>query len=319
MCGIAGFVNGGGRPAERAVVERMTATISHRGPDGDGHHVEGPVALGHRRLSIIDLAGGAQPMANEDASVWVTYNGELYNELGLRSELQAKGHRYSTVSDTESLVHLYEEEGPDFVARLNGMFALGLWDARRSRLVLARDRMGQKPLFYCERPDGTLVFGSEPKALLAHPDVPRRLDPEGLARYLFYEYIPAPNSIWAGIKKLPPASLLVWEQGRIAVRSYWTPRWPSGRAGESSDPTAFDREADNYWTAFRSAVDSHRRADVPIGVFLSGGIDSSSVTAAVCELIPAREVRTFSIGFEDPSFDEHARPTRGGDPRDRAP
>src|SRR6516162_9383304 len=181
MCGIAGFVNREGQGADRAILERMTATLAHRGPDGDGFHVSGPVALGHRRLSIIDVAGGAQPLANEDGTVWVTYNGELYNELELRRELERKGHRYRTSSDTESLVHLYEEEGPDFVRRLNGMFALAIWDARRGRLILARDRMGQKPLFYGELPDGGLAFGSEPKAVLAHPQIGRGLDAGGLA------------------------------------------------------------------------------------------------------------------------------------------
>ena len=198
MCGIAGFVNREGQGADRAIVERMTATLAHRGPDGDGFHVSGPVALGHRRLSIIDVAGGAQPMSNEDGTVWVTYNGELYNELEIRPELEAKGHRYRTVSDTESLVHLYEEEGIDFVRRLNGMFALALWDEPRCRLVLARDRMGQKPLFYAPLPGGGLAFGSEPKAILRHPEVGRDLDQDSLARYLFYEYIPAPHSIWRG-------------------------------------------------------------------------------------------------------------------------
>jgi asparagine synthase (glutamine-hydrolysing) len=195
MCGIAGFVNRSGEPADRAILSKMIGAIVHRGPDGEGMHIDGPAALGHRRLSIIDLAGGAQPMSNEDGTVWVSYNGELYNELELRRELERRGHRYRTQSDTESLVHLYEEHGPEFVQRLNGMFALALWDSRRARLVLARDRMGQKPLYYMQTACGGLIFGSEPKALLQHPDVPRRLDLAGLARYLFYEYLPAPYSI----------------------------------------------------------------------------------------------------------------------------
>lgn len=313
MCGIAGFVNGDGQPADREILARMTATIAHRGPDGDGLFVDGPVALGHRRLSIIDLAGGAQPMSNEDGSVWITFNGEIYNEAGpggLREYLIARGHAYKTVSDTESIVHHYEEEGagndrtPGFAHLLNGMFALAVWDRNCARLVLARDRMGQKPLYYAETHGGGLVFGSEPKALLQHPDVPRRLDPHGLARYLFYEYVPAPHSIWAGIKKLPPAHVLVWENGKTAIHRYWTPAWPDGR-----DVNPFDATAEQYWRWFVKAVARHRRADVPLGVFLSGGIDSSCVAAAVCELGPANLVRTFSIGFEDPSFDEsaHAR------------
>lgn len=242
-------------------------------------------------------------MSNEDATVWVTYNGEIYNEPALRQELMRRGHRFQTQSDTECLVHLYEEHGPEFVRRLNGMFALGLWDRARGRLVLARDRMGQKPLFYAETRTGGLVFGSEPKALLEHPELDRRLDRAGLARYLFYEYIPAPHSIWSGLKKLPPAHTLVWEAGRIQVERYWQP------AGPSAETAPFDETAERFWADFRAAVGRHRRADVPLGVFLSGGIDSSSVAAALAELEPARGIRTFSIGFSDPSFDEseHAR------------
>ena len=209
MCGIAGFVNRPGQPADRAIVERMTATLAHRGPDGDGFYCEGPAALGHRRLSIIDVAGGAQPMSNEDGSIWITYNGELYNELELRKELEAKGHRYRTSCDTESLVHLYEEEGLEFARRLNGMFAAAIWDASRDRLVLVRDRMGQKPLFYGELPAGGMAFGSEPKAVLAHPDIGRTLDHASLVRYLFYEYVPAPYSIWRSMQKLPRGHVLV--------------------------------------------------------------------------------------------------------------
>lgn len=306
MCGIAGFVRNDGDAADRAVVERMTATLAHRGPDGEGFYVDGPVALGHRRLSIIDVAGGAQPLSNEDGTIWVTYNGELYNEPALRRELEGRGHRYRTSSDTESLVHLYEEEGADFVRRLNGMFALGLWDARRRRLVLARDRMGQKPLFYATLPGGGLAFGSEPKALREHPQVGRALDAGGLVRYLFYEYVPAPYSIWRSLRKLPRAHVLVWEAGAGASEPvrYWEP--PSTAASPAAD---FEETAKRFWTDFKGAVARHRRSDVPLGVFLSGGVDSSSVAAALCEVEPASSVRTFSIGFEDKSFDEsyHAR------------
>jgi len=305
MCGIAGFVNGGGRAADRAVVEAMTASLAHRGPDGDGVHVEGPAALGHRRLSIIDVEGGAQPLANEDDSVWIVYNGELYNEPDLRPALEAKGHRYRTRCDTETFVHLYEDEGDGFVRRLNGMFALAIWDGPRRRLVLARDRMGQKPLYYAELPGGGLAFGSEPKALLRHPDVPRDLDPDGLARYLFYEYVPAPYSIWRGVRKLPRGHVLTWEDGRVRVSRFFP------EAGDPRDPAPppFEAAAERFWGTFRDAVGRHRRSDVPLGVFLSGGVDSSSVAAALCEIEPAANVHTFSIGFEDPSFDEsgHAR------------
>ena len=282
----------------------MTATLAHRGPDGDGTYLDGPVALGHRRLSIIDVAGGAQPMSNEDGSIWVSYNGELYNEPALRKELEAKHHRYRTSCDTETLVHLYEEEGPEFVCRLNGMFALAIWDRRRTMLVLARDRMGQKPLYYGSLPGGGLAFGSEPKAILAHPEIGRALDRQSLARYLFYEYVPAPASIWQSLKKLACGHVLVWERGEFRVSRYGNPPVIG-----SSPPQDFGVTAERFWTKFRDSVARHRRSDVPIGVFLSGGVDSSSVAAALCEVEPARSVRTFSIGFEDPSFDEsgHAR------------
>ncbi len=300
MCGIAGFVNRAGQQADRAVLERMTAELVHRGPDGDGFYCVGPVALGHRRLSIIDVAGGAQPMANEDGTIWVTYNGELYNELEIRPELEARGHRYQTVSDTESLVHLYEENGVEFVRRLNGMFALAIWDKTRQRLLLARDRMGQKPLFYAELPGGGLAFGSEPKAVLRHPDLGRELDMDSLARYLFYEYIPAPHSIWHGLRKLPRGHVLVWEQGSIQVTRYWqSAAWAPADAGES-----LEQVSGRFWNSFVAAVDRHRRSDVPLGVFLSGGVDSSSVAAALCEIEPAQNVHTFSIGFKEPDFDE---------------
>ena len=257
MCGIVGFVNRPGQPADRAIVERMTATLAHRGPDGEGFYCEGPAALGHRRLSIIDVAGGSQPMSNEDDTVWITYNGELYNELELRKELLAKGHTYRTSCDTESLIHLYEEEGIDFARRLNGMFAAAIWDSRRRRLVLVRDRMGQKPLFYGELPDGGLAFGSEPKALLAHPAIGRTLDHASLVRYLFYEYVPAPHSIWQSIHKLPRGHVLCWEDGKLNVSSYWD--------AHRLNPLGlnFEAAAGRFWNQFRDAVSRHRRSDVP--------------------------------------------------------
>ena len=232
MCGIAGYVNRAGVVADRAIAERMTAgsrTVDPMAMDSTA----GPVALGHRRLSIIDVAGGAQPMANENGTIWVTYNGELYNELEIRPDLEARGHRYQTVSDTESLVHLYEEEGVDFVSRLNGMFALGLWDEPRQRLVLARDRMGQKPLFYAELPGGGLAFGSEPKAVLRHPEVGRELDLDSLARYLFYEYIPAPIRSGADCGNCPADMCWCMSKGRSGF--FATGRQPlSGRTISTS-------------------------------------------------------------------------------------
>ena len=304
MCGIAGFVNPDGIPADRAIVERMTATLRHRGPDGDGFFCRGSVALGHRRLSIIDIAGGAQPMANADASVWMSYNGEIYNDPGIRQRLEQAGVAYRSHCDTESVLHSFEHDGfHQFVRRLNGMFALAIWDEPRQRLVLTRDRMGQKPLYYAITDGGTLVFGSEVKAVLAHPEVGRRLDPAGLVRYLFYEYLPGEHSIWGGVRKLLPGHLLVWEGGRADIQRYWTPPAPD------PDPPPFDQAARDFWERFRAAVGRHCRSDVPLGVFLSGGVDSSAVAAAVREWAPDRSIRTFSIGFDDPSFDEspHAR------------
>jgi asparagine synthase (glutamine-hydrolysing) len=303
VCGIVGFVNPAGRAADRGVIEAMTATVAHRGPDGTGVYCAGSAALGHRRLSIIDPSGGAQPMSNEDDSIWITYNGELYNELELRAELVARNHRYRTASDTESVVHLYEEDGADFLKRLNGMFALAIWDSRKNRLILARDLMGQKPLYHAALPGGGIAFGSEPKALLAHPQVGRELDRESLARYLFYEYMPAPYSIWRSMRKLPHGCALFWEAGEVRI-------WKYAECGTSSPaPLDFTGAAARFWDELRASVARHRRSDVPIGVFLSGGVDSSSVAAALCEVEPAASVRTFSIGFEDPSFDEsrHAR------------
>lgn len=298
MCGIAGFVQPEGL-ADRRTLERMTRTLTHRGPDGEGFLIDGSTALGHRRLSIIDVAGGAQPLCNEDRTIWVTYNGEIYNEFDLRNQMLNLGHVYKTRCDTESIVHLYEEYDLDFLSRLNGMFALAIWDSKRRRLVLARDRMGQKPLFYAEPAAGTLVFGSEPKAVLEHPRIVKGVDPDSLARYLFYEYVPAPHSIWAGLKKLPAAHFLTFEEGRSELGRYWSPTVPSSR-----DAPAFAEAAERFWSEFRASVARHRRSDVELGVFLSGGIDSSSVAAALREVEPSKPIHTFSMGFDDPSFDE---------------
>ena len=303
MCGIAGYVNADGRPADLGIVERMAAAIAHRGPDGDGFRIDGPVALGHRRLAIIDVAGGAQPMANEDESVWITYNGELYNDPQIKAACIARGHRYRTACDTESIVHLYEDEPEAFATRLNGMFALAIWDGPRRRLTLARDRMGQKPLLWAELPGGGIAFGSEAKALLAHPEIARTLDMSGLARYLFYEYLPSPGSIWRGIRKLPAGHTLTWEGGRTRIERYDHP------ATQIASPPPFEAAAETFWGDLRASVARHMRSDVPLGVFLSGGVDSSSVAAALCEVVPPSTIRTYSIGFDDPSFDEssHAR------------
>lgn len=283
----------------------MAHVLAHRGPDGEGVFSEGPCALGHRRLAIIDIVGGAQPLCNEDGSIWITYNGELYNEPALRSCTLQNGHQYRTRSDTETIVHLYEDLGVDFAAQLNGQFALAIWDATRGRLILSRDRLGQKPLYFIELARGGLAFASEPKGLLEHPAIERSLDRDSLCRYLFYEYLPGPDTIWRGIRKLPPAHTLVWEAGRYTIQRYWS----AGIPASHSRGVSFDTACAEFWSLLRASVVRHTRADVPVGVFLSGGIDSSSVAAALCESQSAASVQTFSIGFDDPSFDEspHAR------------
>ena len=260
--------------------------------------------LGHRRLSIIDVAGGAQPMSNEDGSVWVTYNGELYNEPGLRKELEARHHRYRTTCDTESLVHLYEEEGPEFVRRLNGMFALAIWDRRRETLVLLATAWGRNrsTMRRC------LAVGWR---LARSPRRCSRIRRSagssiviGWPATFFMNTFPPPVRSGVRFASCPAAHLLTWTSGGFRVSRYWDPP-----VSGSSPTRDFGGTAERFWTEFRESVARHRRSDVPIGVFFSGGVDSSSVAAALCEVEPARNVRTFSIGFEDPSFDEsgHAR------------
>ena len=303
MCGIAGIVSLD-RPVDAAILTRMTNALVHRGPDDEGAWITPPtggapaVGLGFRRLSIIDLAGGHQPMSNEDGTLWVIFNGEIYNFKELRSDLEVRGHRFRTRSDTEVLVHLYQEYGSACVERLNGMFAFAIWDVLRQRLFVGRDRMGKKPLYYVDT-GKTFLFASELKALMQHPECPRGLNPAALRRYLAYEYVPAPHCILAGVRKLPAAHVLTWEQGRIQVSRYWDLQFPEHR---SRRPVA--EYAEELRTRLGAAVERRLVSDVPLGVFLSGGIDSSSVVALMAERVDPAEIRTFSIGFEDPSFDE---------------
>lgn len=279
----------------------MLDTIVHRGPDDEGSIVLDGVALGMRRLSIIDLEGGHQPIHNEDESAWIVFNGEIYNYRELRRELRSLGHETYTESDTEVALHAWEEWGDDFVLRLNGMFGLAIWDRRRQRLLLARDRVGIKPLHWVETPEG-LLFASEIKALLAHPSVPRRVDPDALREYLSLEYVPTPLSMLEGVHKLPPGHTLSWSRGAgTALRSYWEPDLVAGE--RASEPRDLDACAADLLGALREAVRKELVADVPIGVFLSGGIDSSAVAAMMSQLTPGN-VNSFSIGFSDRSFDE---------------
>jgi asparagine synthase (glutamine-hydrolysing) len=306
MCGICGVV--GHEPIDREALARMTDALRHRGPDDEGFFVdERPdgvaVGLGFRRLSIIDLVSGNQPIGNEDGSIHVVFNGEIYNYRELRSELEARGHRFSTNSDTEVIVHLYEERGPHCVERLNGMFAIALWDSPRSELLLARDRFGKKPLYYSEV-GNTLLFGSELKSLLEHPRCPRELDLEALSRYLALEYVPTPYSIYEGVRKLPGGHVLRWRDGRTSIEQYWDLHL------EADDPVRPDEEyVAEFEAFFREAVRRRLISDVPLGAFLSGGIDSSSVVAMMVDARPPESVKTFSIGFGERSFDEseHAR------------
>src|SRR6185437_11492276 len=255
-------------------------------------------ALGFRRLSIIDLAGGHQPLSNEDGTVWTVFNGEIYNFPALRRRLEARGHTLRSAGDTEVLVHLYEDEGTAMFGLLRGMFALAIWDAPRRRLILGRDRLGQKPLVY--RHDGTrLLFASELKALLALPErtFPRQVDPLALDRYLTFGYIPHPLTILAGTYKLPPAHFAVWHEGALALERYWEPDWSLERVRPPADDAAELR------ATLADAVREQMIADVPLGAFLSGGIDSTIIVGLMQEA-SSRPVKTFSIGFDDPAFDE---------------
>ncbi|MFH1268300.1 MAG: asparagine synthase (glutamine-hydrolyzing), partial [Planctomycetota bacterium] len=308
MCGITGAVwTAPEKAIDQDALRRMVEVLRHRGPDDEGFYasefqvrpgyglVPG-VALGHRRLSIIDLAGGAQPMSNEDGSVWVVFNGEIYNYRDRRRRLEGTGHRFRTQSDTETIVHLYEDEGPGFLAHLNGMFALAIWDANRQQLLLARDRLGQKPLVYRLEPQ-RLLFASELKSLLEVADVPRRLDPQALDAYLTYQYVPHPQTIFEGTAKLPPGHYGVWREGRFDVKPYWQPDFNVEE----------DRPAGEYAEQLRelltSAVELRLQSEVPLGAFLSGGIDSTIIVGLMRKLARG-PVRTFSIGFPVKEYDE---------------
>jgi asparagine synthase (glutamine-hydrolysing) len=298
MCGICGIYGETGLPEDaRALTRAMCDVIVHRGPDEDGYYADGPVSLGMRRLSIIDLTTGRQPIHNEDKTVWVVYNGEIFNFPELKPELLARGHKFYTNADTEVIVHLYEELGEEFATKLNGMFAIALWDTKARKLVLARDRLGIKPLHYAWQ-DGRFYFGSEIKSLLK-AGVSREIDLESLSRYFTYEYVPTPESIFAKIKKIPPAHLMVVRDGKSEVRRYWDVHFAE---------TAPERRSEESWAEeiaarLRESVRMRLLSDVPLGVFLSGGIDSSAVTAFMSETAGGR-VKTFSIGFKEKTFDE---------------
>ncbi|HSK11073.1 MAG TPA: asparagine synthase (glutamine-hydrolyzing) [Vicinamibacterales bacterium] len=297
MCGIAGFVGTEASPEEprEALVRRMAAAIRHRGPDDEGVYVDGFAALGMRRLAIIDVPSGRQPMTGEDRTVWVVFNGEIYNFRELAAELQALGHRFQTKSDTEVIVHAWEQWGEAALARLQGMFALAVWNAATRTLWLARDRPGIKPLHYTTH-EGGLVFGSEIKSLLADPRVARRIDPQALDHYCSFLYTPPDRSIFAGVRKLPAGHVLRWQDGEVRTRRYWDLP-PESFAGTEQDA------AEQLRAILSRAVRSHMISDVPLGAFLSGGVDSSIVVGLMAEA-SGQPVKTFSIGFEEAAFNE---------------
>ena len=302
MCGIIGKVTGRGKTVDRELLERMCAALEHRGPDSRGLFLDGEVGLGIQRLRVVDLNTGDQPISNEDGSVVVVLNGEIYNFQELRERLRARGHKFSSQGDTEVIVHLYEDEGIECVRHLHGMFAFALWDARRRRLLLARDRVGKKPLFYSLRA-GQLTFASELRALLEDHTIPHDIGVGAVDCFLAYGYVPAPLSIFEAVQKLPPAHTLVLEDGVARLERYW--RLDYSRKLDIKDPRDLHEP---ILDALRKATRRRLIADVPLGAFLSGGIDSSAVVAAMAEA-SAAPVKTFSIGFDNDAYDElpHAR------------
>lgn len=304
MCGICGILRLDGGPADGLLLDRMNDTLAHRGPDGAGTYSDGPIALGHRRLSIIDLSTGDQPMTTADGDLTVVFNGEIYNYQELRAELSAKGHVFRTSSDTESILHGYREWGAACVERLRGMFAFGLWDRRRRRLVLARDRLGKKPLYYHHGKD-RFLFASELKAILQDVTVPRDMDPQSLDLYLSFGYVPSPRSIHSRVNKLPPAHVAVLDEQGLVMRRYWRLRM----SGENEPRPSFEAASEQLAAIFDEAVRLRLMSDVPLGAFLSGGVDSSAVVASMALADPGRPVRTAAIGFSERAYDEldHAR------------
>jgi asparagine synthase (glutamine-hydrolysing) len=297
MCGIAGYFRSEGIDRNPAPLAAMCAAILHRGPDGGGQFIDDHVALGHRRLSIIDLAGGAQPLANEDGSVQVVFNGEIYNFLDLRRDLIERGHQFRTRSDTEVLVHLYEEAGDRLPEFLNGMFAFAIWDARQRKLLLARDRFGEKPLYYSAAFGFDFSFASELKALATLPGFRKQVRGESVADYLSYGYIPDPYTIYQNVRRLRPAHRLIVTASGIREERYWAPPFRTGQASDFESAAAEIRELAS------DAVERRLVSDVPLGAFLSGGVDSSAVVALMSKAAPER-VKTFSIGFTSHQFDE---------------
>jgi len=304
MCGIVGYLNLSLKDIDTRDhqldnqldhLPAMCSSITHRGPDEEGMRLFGPCALGMTRLAIIDIKGGQQPISNEDGTIWIVFNGEIYNFQSLQEKVRGLGHSLATKSDTEVIVHLYEEYGVDCVQYLEGMFAFAIWDKNKERLFIARDRMGEKPLHWGVFND-TLIFSSELKGILAHPKANKDIDLASLQKYLALEYIPAPNSMFKGINKLPPAHYMVVEKGQVSTRRYWLPDV------QTQDMT--EKEAiDELLRLLKKSIELRLISEVPLGVFLSGGIDSSCI-AAISQQFSSHPMKTFSIGFDDKSFDE---------------
>jgi len=304
MCGIAGILRfDRAARVEPGPLRAMADALAHRGPDDEGQFIDGNVGLAHRRLSIIDLEGGQQPLFNEDRSVVVVFNGEIYNYADLTADLAAHGHVFATRSDTETIVHSYDERGERCVEDFRGMFAFALWDRRRRRLLLARDRLGIKPLYYFMGP-GLLAFASEIKALLEHPEVPREVDPESLDLYLSLRYVPGPRTLFRGIRKLPPGHTLVWDERGLRVREYWDLAGHVGPENRPDDPGDGREPRRRFAELLEESVRLRLNSEVPLGVFLSGGLDSTTVLAMMRKISPGGRLRTFSVGYESSSGEE---------------
>ncbi|HMQ04651.1 MAG TPA: asparagine synthase (glutamine-hydrolyzing) [Pyrinomonadaceae bacterium] len=297
MCGITGYVTRDEGHSDRSILERMTAAIAHRGPDDDGFFVDRHAALGMRRLAIIDIAGGHQPIHNQDRSKWIIFNGEIYNYQELREGLLKRGHQLYTNSDTEAVLHLYEEYGADCVEHLRGMYAFAIWDTTEKSLFAARDRVGKKPFLYSYQPNGDLIFGSEFRALLEHPVVSRDVDYSAIDDYMSYMCVPAPKTAYLQIRKLEPGHWLKWKDGQIQTKRYWQPDF-------SKKIKITEKEAIEETTRLvRESTRLRMISEVPLGAFLSGGVDSSIIVALMAQLSD-RPVKTFSIGFEEEDFSE---------------
>lgn len=287
MCGIAGIIG----EENKQLIQRMCDVIEHRGPDDSGFFIDKGISLGMRRLSIIDIAGGKQPIHNEDETVWVMYNGELYNYLELKDELEKLGHKFYTKCDTEIFVHAYEQYGDMFVEKLRGMFGFAIWDAKNKKLILGRDRLGKKPLYYTIS-DGKLIFGSEIKSVLLHPDIKRSVNPRALHHFLSLQYVPGPDTMFEGINKLQPGNILVYQNGIIETKQYWSIKFENSEMDENSC-------VKNVLELLKESVRIRLMSEVPLGVYLSGGLDSSSIVGLMSQVVD-EPIKTFTVGFDRP-------------------